>query len=162
MYSNILVPLDVSELAEKALPHAISLAKNESATLHLVHVFTSHPSMMVSTGGLSEDINPAQAADIGRQLEEANIQQAQSYLDRVASRARGDGVKTETALLEGSPHEELAKYAKENGVGAVVICTHGRGGLQRMLIGSVADKLIRSGEVPVMVIPALSYRTEPA
>ena len=65
-----------------------------------------------------------------------------------------DGLETKTALLEGSPHEELVNYAKQNEVDLVTICSHGRGGLRRMLIGSVTDKIIRSGETPVLVIPA--------
>ena len=153
MYSNILVPLDGSDLAEKALPYAVNLAKSEGGKVHLVHVFTSHPEGVVSVGGLEQDLSMAQVNELSRQLQEANISQLQQYLDHTASNLQRDGIGTKTALLEGSAHEELVNYAKQNDVEVVTICSHGRGGLQRMLIGSVADKIIRSGEIPVLVIP---------
>ena len=116
----------------------------------MVHVFTTHP------GGVPamRDISVAEAGEMSRQLQEANISQVQEYLDHTASHLQQDGVETKTTLMEGAPHEELLSYAKENSVDMVTICSHGRGGLRRMLIGSVADKIIRSGEFPVLVIPA--------
>lgn len=153
MYSNILVPLDGSDLAEKALPYAVDLAKLDGATVHLVYVFTSHPEGVVPVSGLSQDLSMAQTNEWSRQIQEANISRVQGYLDHTSSNLQKDGIETQTALLEGSPHEELVKYAKQNNVDIVTICSHGRGGLKRMLIGSVTDKIIRSGETPVLVIP---------
>ena len=153
MYSNILVPLDGSDLAEKALPYAVNLAKLNGAKVHLVHVFTSHPEGVVPVSGLSQDLSVARTNEWSRQIQEANISRVQEYLDHTAGNLHNDGLETKTALLEGSPHEELVNYAKQNDVDLVTICSHGRGGLKRMLIGSVTDKIIRSGEIPVLVIP---------
>jgi nucleotide-binding universal stress UspA family protein len=78
---------------------------------------------------------------------------AQDYLDGVAERLRNDGVRaTAVAALGGSPAETVLDASKAPGVRMVALATHGRGGVRRLVLGSVADKLIRGAERPVLVV----------
>lgn len=152
MYSQILVPVDGSELAERALAHAEGLAKSGGATVHLLRVFTSHPESNPSGGGLETAQSVEATMELVRQLEEAQIGAAQEYLDHVADRLRGDGINVETELGQGAPDEVIVDYVKKNGIDIVTMSSHGRGGIRRMLLGSVTDRVIRSGTVPVLVV----------
>jgi nucleotide-binding universal stress UspA family protein len=154
MYSCILVPLDGSKAAEKALSHAEGLAKSDGASIHLLMVFAKHPtSGNVTGGGLESDRGVEQASELGRQFEEAQIERAQVYLDDIANRLRGLGFEVETEIGEGSVHEHIVDYAKKHGVDLVVMTNHGHGGIKRFLLGSTTDRVIRTGEVPVLAIP---------
>lgn len=173
MYTHILVPLDGSKLAEKALSHAEGLAKTYKATIHLLEVFAHHPSggnprsgdvhqatsasistemggqLGVSVGNRRSD---ALSMELSRQLEEVQIENAQEYLDRIATRLRHEGIEVRMELSEGSPHDHIVEYAKKHGVDIIVMCTHGHGGLKRLLLGSTTDRVIRMAEMPVLVV----------
>lgn len=98
MYSNILVPLDGSELSERALLHAAALARAYSATIHLVHVFTRSLEGVVAVGGLDPGMITPRMLELSRELEEAEIANSEQYLERTAARLRGDGIRAELAL----------------------------------------------------------------
>ncbi len=151
MYSRILVPMDGSKLSEKALPHAQGLAKASGATIHLVQVHARHHDMGASVEG-----GPVggPSAELMHQVEDAEVAAAKSYLKHLASHLEGEGIQVETALLDGAAHENIVDYAKQHGIDLITMCTHGRGGVRRMLLGSVTDRVIRTGEVPVLVVPS--------
>ena len=154
MYSCILVPLDGSKLAEKALAHAEGLAKSSGATVHLIMSMTRrYGSETPIGGGLESDQSVARTAELSRQLEEAEIQNAQQYLDHTAMSLKNLGLETVVELTTGPPHEHVIDYAKQHGVDLIIMSTHGHGGLKRMLLGSTTDRVIRSGELPVLVVP---------
>ena len=154
MYSCILVPLDGSKLAEKALAHAEGLAKSSGASVHLLMSMSRHYGGEAPIGGgLESDQSVARTAELGRQLEEAEIQAAQQYLDHTATNLKNLGLETIVELTTGPAHEHVIDYAKQHGVDLIVMSTHGHGGLKRMLLGSTTDRVIRSGEVPVLVVP---------
>ena len=147
MVEHILVPLDGSDLAEKALPHAQNLAKSSGATIHLIQVYDR------------ESLNPARDQSVGsameqiRLYEEAQAAEVERYLERTAVPLKNDGINVETAIREGSPHENILDYASKNNIDIITMSTHGHGGFRRMLTGSVTDRVIRSSEIPVFVIP---------
>lgn len=147
MYSRILVSLDGSKLAEKALPHAEGLAKTSGATIHLLSVFSRHLSEGNPMGISGESV------DLQKQLENEQVQQTQEYLTRIATRLNNDGIETQTDVHEGSPYEHIVDYARQHGVDLIVMATHGNGGIKRMIVGSTTDRVIRMGEVPVLVVP---------
>ena len=153
MYSCILVPLDGSKLAEKALAHAEGLAKSSGATVHLIMSMTRNHGESLIGGGLESGQSVARAAELGRQLEEAEIQAAQEYLDHTAVNLKNSGLEAVVELTSGAPHVHVIDYAKQHGVDLIVMSTHGHGGLKRMLLGSTTDRVIRSGELPVLVVP---------
>ena len=143
--SEILVPLDGSPLAEAVLEPVTALARLWDAEISLMQVvspvvFTSDPLFRVPAG-YSE-----QATGIRRDA-------AQDYVRDVAERLRGTGVRASgVAVLGGGVAETLLDLALPGRVGLVAIATHGRGGARRLMLGSVADKLVRAAEVPVLVV----------
>ncbi len=154
MFSHILVALDGSQLAEKALPVAKNLANSSGGTIHLIQAVSRQPELEAaqSTG----DFNPQLvevSLDLARRLIETRQTRGQEYLDRVAAELTNAGLKVETAMLEGAADEQIISYSTEHGVDLIVISTHGYGGVKRLLLGSVTDRVIRSCEVPVLVLP---------
>ena len=89
-----------------------------------------------------------------RRLEEAHLENAALYLKAVTGEARERGLEASFAVLRGRPAEALADYAAASGADLIVLASHGRGGLARWVLGSVADRLSRSSCVPVMVVRA--------
>jgi nucleotide-binding universal stress UspA family protein len=140
---SILVPLDGSPFAEQALPWAAAIARKARAGLRLalVHQAPFPPPLDKSSVGLYTKIELA--------LRKSERQ----YLRRVAARIKEAGaIQLATAMPSGSPAAALADYARDVGVDLVVMTTHGRGGLQRAWLGSVADQLVRSLNVPILLI----------
>jgi len=153
MYSRILVPLDCSKLAEKALPHAEGLAKSSGATIHLINVLSRYTSASMLSGSFDSDPATVVGVDLARQLEEVQISESKQYLRHAADQLEHDGIKVQIEFHEGSPHDYIIDYAKQHGIDLIVMSTHGHGGLKRMLLGSITDKVIRAGEMPVLVVP---------
>jgi nucleotide-binding universal stress UspA family protein len=140
---SVMVPLDGSPFAEQALPWAIAIARKTRARLRLgmVHQSPSPPPLDEAAGLLYA------------RLELALMKSQREYLRRIASRIRAEGpIQTATALLQGVPAPALGRYAGEIGVDLVIMTTHGRGGIQRAWLGSVADQLVRSLEIPMLLI----------
>ena len=154
MFSDILVPLDGSELSERALPMAQKLAQSSEATVHLIHMVSLEHEL-----GAGRGIESVQAAemelDMARRLTESRLHRGRTYLEEKGSQLSGSGIKVETdfAVKAGDPAENIIDYVKEHSISLVVMTTHGHGGVRRLLVGSVTDRVIRSCEVPVLVVP---------
>ena len=155
MFSNILVPLDGSEFGDKALPLAQDLAKSSGATIHLIQVISRQPEFeaMHSRGGESPTVLEMEI-DSARRLIDARTTRGKGHLEAVATQLQSDGIKVETAIREGAADENIVEYAKERGIDLIVMSTHGHGALRRFFIGSVTDRVIRSCETPVLIVPA--------
>jgi nucleotide-binding universal stress UspA family protein len=155
MYSHILVPLDGSDLAEQALAQAEGLARSFGATLHLVQVF-SVPRELVNILEVGVGVPPSvdPNLNLAHLIVEAGRAKIEAYLEGLAARLRDNGIKVETRVLEGVADEKILAYAKDHDVDCIVLTTQGLSGLHRFLLGSVTDRLIRSSEVPVVVVPA--------
>lgn len=143
MSKTILVPLDGSTFAEHALPVATGLARASGGRLHLVQV---HEVPVVPT-------SPDLLVPYDAQWDAALRQQEEEYLQSVANRvAERAGLQARTELLSGPAEMALATYAREMDVDLVVMTTHGRSGLSRMWLGSVAGGVIRRSQVPVLLL----------
>ncbi|MSQ16987.1 MAG: hypothetical protein EXR54_05385 [Dehalococcoidia bacterium] len=140
---GITVPLDGSELAEGILPHVEALAKALSLELQLLRVVP--PSALVAYSG---DGLPVDTLPIQEELEQA----AADYLAEVARRLAQRGVKSSSLVGRGAPALAIVDQLHATSDHLAAICTHGRSGVGRMLIGSVADYIIRSAGVPVLVL----------
>lgn len=158
MYQQILLPLDGSELAELALGPARELALAFQARLHLLQVLSYSQDFDLvrgaEYGALSDDY-------IGKLLEEvaaAQTSKAEAYLAGMAAELEAAGVEVATGYEMGSPAEKILGYARAAEIDLIVMSTHGRGGLGRLLVGSVTDRVIRAGEQPVLVVPPESGR----
>ena len=147
MYKKILVPLDGSKLAECVLPHVEALAKGGQVQ-EVVFARVHEP--FRGFGGADYVMSEREIA----RVESEQIAAAEKYLQEVVNQVRLDGLKPRAELLRGSVAESLAEYAAKNGVDLVIIATHGRSGVSRWVWGSVADRILRSSCVPVLMIRA--------
>jgi nucleotide-binding universal stress UspA family protein len=137
---RIVVPLDESPLAEEALPWAAALARAIGCSLHLVSVWTYDPELF-ERAGLESSATPRRIADA-----------LNEYLARLAAGETLAGLKVTTEARIGSVLEELVEVVADSDTSYVVLTSHGRGGLRRLIQGSVADGLVRSVDTPVLVV----------
>ena len=154
MFNDILVPLDGSELSERALPMAEGLAKSSEATVHLIQMVSREHELAAARG--SESVQAAELEmDLARRLTESQLNRGRMYLEQIGSRLSGAGIKIETefTVKAGDPAENIIAYVKEHSINLVVMSTHGHGGLRRLLMGSVTDRVVHSCDVPVLVVP---------
>lgn len=138
MYETILHATDGSPYSAAAAENAVDLAAQCDATLHVV-------SVVETDVAFSEAITEQMLKDLeGR---------GQAAVDEVAERATERGVHdVHTAVVRGTPHRAILDYARDHGVDLVVVGTHGRRGLDRLLLGSVAERVLRTATVPVLVV----------
>jgi len=145
MYRRLLVALDNTATSKLALEHAAGIARLSGATVVLLHVLESfrHVSGFESPKVYAEEVLPRMRA-AGREL-----------LDEAAAPLIEQGIEVETVLLEGSDErvaELIARRAEEAGVDLVILGTHGRRGVNRLLLGSDAEHVARIAPVPVMLV----------
>ena len=146
MYQRIVVPLDGSELAERALPKAEELARLAGAPLHLVRVVDVARLGRYGLYGLAIE---ASALELALE-DERNA--AQDYLERKQRELSERGVSVTVELREGVVTRELLLLMRPGDV--VVMASHGRGGLARWFLGSVAEEIVRRSTVPVLLVRA--------
>lgn len=147
MYDTILVPTDGSEIAEAAVDHALDLADHYGATVHTLYV-VDIDAMDLSLG--TEQVDRLRSGQFG-EMEDLE-RNARNATGRVVKRAEDSGIPTVEHLSAGRPHQEITDYARENDVDLIVMGSHGRGGVRRALLGSVAERVLRTTHRPVMVI----------
>lgn len=145
MYREILVPVDGSPLSERALRYAIPIAERHGARLTLLQVVA--PILPAIAGGGAPVRDPALDAEWADEDRRA--------VERVAKRARKQtAVQVDVVFRRGRAAQEIAEYAKDQSIDLVVMCTHGRGGFERLWLGSVADALLRQLTVPTLLVRA--------
>jgi len=135
---------DFSPASTAALKRAMAMAKADRAQLIIVHVMTP-PSLALPGDGY---VSPSLYED----LEASARAQAQKRFNAIVARARKVGVRATGLLLEGVPHERVARAARAKKVDLLVIGTHGRTGLAKFFLGSVAARVIASVSCPVLTV----------
>jgi nucleotide-binding universal stress UspA family protein len=140
MYDRILVPTDGSTETERAVEHAVELAAAHGAQLHAVYVVNS-----ATFAGLPMETSWEGVGDVLRE-------EAETALARVEAIATDHGVPVTTQVLDGSPSRRIVEYAEGEDCDLVVMGTHGRGGIDRLLLGSVAEGVVRACSVPVLTV----------
>ena len=141
MYKRILVPLDGSELAEQALPHAIAQAERFGSEIVLIRVLEP-----------LQDHTMLRAA--GKRAERLTSDLAHEYLERLAAGVDERGIPVQLVVIEGRPYVEIVKFAEANRVDMIVMTTRGQSGISRWLLGSVTDRVARGATVPVLLVQA--------
>lgn len=141
MYEKILVPLDGSELAERAVRHAEEIARGTGAEILLLQAV--HIPMPI--------VPEAVLIAGGKAVEEA-AKEAAAYLDRTAASLRGEGYRVRTMVEERAPADAILHVADREEVDAIVMCTHGRSGLSRLVMGSVAESVLHATRRPLMLV----------
>ncbi len=147
MYKKIMVPLDGSDLAECVLPHAEAIAMG-CEVKNVIFVCAVEPLYLPSS---SEWVPTPEER---QRIESSQRSNAQDYLTELVGRLKYDGVDIQSEVITGKAAESLADYAEKNGVDLIVIATHGRSGVSRWMWGSVADRILRSACVPVLMVRA--------
>jgi nucleotide-binding universal stress UspA family protein len=140
MYEDILVPTDGSKGVNKAVRHALSIADRYDATAHVLYVVNTSAYSTLPADSNWESITAA--------LED----EGERATAEIAAELRDAGVDTVTTVDEGVPHKTILRYADENDADLIVMGTHGKTGLDRLLLGSVTEKVVRSSETPVLTV----------
>jgi nucleotide-binding universal stress UspA family protein len=140
---RILHPTDFSRASGAAFAKAVEMAKANRADLLVVHVLT--PVIpMVGDGYVSPKVY--------EEIETTARSQAQTQLDRLLAKAKKAGVRVKGLLMEGVPHEQITRAARSKRADLVVIGTHGRTGLAKFFLGSVAGRVVSIAPCPVLTV----------
>jgi len=147
MYEKIMVTLDGSELAECVLPHVEAIVKG--CLVKEVVFFR-----VVEIAQLVNYLMSTPSDDVKRDIESEGKAEAENYLKQLVDRVNYDGVNVHWEVMEGLVADSIADYATNNEVDLIIIATHGRSGISRWVMGSVADRILRSACVPVLMVRA--------
>ncbi|NTU42863.1 MAG: universal stress protein [Nitrospirales bacterium] len=139
---KILFPTDFSEGAMNALPYAIDLAKSYGAQIYLMHVVYD----IASASGLY--VPHVSVSEMYKELEAS----AEKELERFGIEQRRDLKDVQYVLRRGVPYEEVLKFSQEEGINLIVIGSHGRKGIDRVLFGSTAERIVRNASCPVLTV----------
>lgn len=143
MYGTILYPTDGSDESLRALDDALDIAGTYDAVLHALYVVEMDYHDR-GVDGFSVDLTP---------LLEALRAEGELAIEAIETRADDAGVPFVGSIVEGSPvHREILDYAAEHEVDLIVMGTHGRHGLDRWLLGSVAERVVRTSDIPVLTV----------
>ncbi|WP_255195508.1 universal stress protein [Halorarius litoreus] len=142
MYDRILVPTDGSEGMRRVVEHAARLAELHEASLELVYVVNT-----AAVANLPMETSWEGVSEMLREEGEGALDAAES-----AAREAAPDVDVDRAMLEGNPAHEIVSYADRGGCSLICMGTHGRGGVSRLLLGSVAERVVRASEVPVLTV----------
>jgi nucleotide-binding universal stress UspA family protein len=144
MYKKILVPLDGSELAEKVLPHAVALAKESRAEVTLLSV------VQLSLGFTAAKIEAIPEAAAERKA--ALKAEAATYLEKIQRGLKEQGIPVRIVALEGDVAAQIIAYAEQEDIDLIAMATHGRSGIDRFVMGSIAEKVVRHTTKPVLLV----------
>lgn len=137
MYDRILLPTDGSEGTNRAVEQAIDLAVETGAELHVLFVVEDMP----YAPEMMDDQVEMRLREIGKEA-----------LEDIRERADKAGVDVESTVEDGTPHRTILNYADSEDIDLIVMGTHGRSGLDRYLLGSVTERIVRSSETPVLTV----------
>lgn len=145
MFTRILVPTDFSEPSDAALQYARMLAREFGASLHLLHVFQPplHLASVVST-----EVYLADAFAIQAEL----MEQAKNRLAERVTTGDRERYGASAEIVTGQTASTIVKYATERHMDLIVMGTHGRGGMSHVLLGSVAERVVRTAPCPVLTV----------
>ena len=149
---SILLPTDFSECARRAVPVAADLARLLGARVICLHVVEP----VVPPVGWAPMAGALPATDFGEQLDES----AERELPAFSGGEEFEGLDVEESVAHGEPAAEIVRVARERGAGLIVISSHGRTGLGRILFGSTAEAVVRHAHCPVLVVKPPAEKDE--
>jgi len=159
-FARILVPTDFSPPSSAALAMAKALAAQFGASIHMIHVLHDP----YATAAYASDVYGYLPAG----LRETWQREAQTHLDAQLAPAERAQFRAATRVIFGTPARAIVDYANENAIDLIVMGTHGRGGVAHLLLGSVAERVVRTADCPVLTVrgtaaawATLSTATEP-
>ncbi len=167
MFTRVIVPLDGSQLAERALPYAVAIAEKFAAPVVLVRAYDG-PARAAQVLALSEagagvggviDPSAVQAVTEATQLEAEEVGR---YLESVAARLAQQDVRVQTAVVDARPADAILACVEGEDAALIVMSTHGRSGLRRLVMGSVAEDVLHRSTVPVLLVRGEGSHPAPA
>jgi nucleotide-binding universal stress UspA family protein len=141
---RVVVSTDFSDCGDSAIPHAFRFASDRGARVVMVHVLDAHP----IPNPLYAHYYPIPTPD---QIRQAEAKASDALLARIPAEDRGSG-RTEIVVAQGAPAAEILRVADEKSASLIVIASRGRRGLVRLVLGSVAERVVREAKCPVLVI----------
>ncbi|MEF8937287.1 MAG: universal stress protein, partial [Halovenus sp.] len=144
MYDDILFPTDGSDGAADTFDHVLDIAATHDATVHILFV---------------TDTTQTSATRIRSELLDTLEAEGEEIVAETAARAEQRDVSTVTEVVQGEPYREIVEYADSREIDLVVMPTHGRQGLERFLLGSTTERVVRQANVPVLTIQPDDDRT---
>jgi nucleotide-binding universal stress UspA family protein len=154
--SRIVVPLDGSEIAARALPVASELAEHLAAPVHVIRAVDAALSLPMASGVFGA--GPVVDANVTDQIWEEAEAEARSTVTAAVSQLQSEGVDASGGIVIGSPFFAISEAIEPGDL--LTLTSHGRGGVRRWLLGSVAEKLVREAKAPVMLVPAVERSEE--
>ena len=143
MYKKILVPLDGSIISESALANAVLIANGcHVGELVIINIIEPY-----------KDLGHWVSDDVARRMQQEAARVARNYLDQIVERLNNEGVVAEAVIAEGDPGEAVLEYAIKSGADLIVMGTHGRAGISRLIFGSLAAFIINHSPIPVLLVP---------
>lgn len=142
---KICVATDFSDEGEHALEYGVALAEQYGAELHLLHVLQDFGKVVSHPDFTAENLT---AQDFYKKMEST----AQEQMESLSAKPWWEKLSVERIVRYGTPHHEICKYAQKEGIDLIVVGTHGRSGLQHVLMGSVAERVVRGSPCPVLTV----------
>lgn len=139
MYDDILLPIDGSSAGEQAIPHVFGLAERYGSTVHVLFVADDTRDTVTVMGGT---------------ILETLEQEGEKLVEEMVARAEEHGIEATGDVVRGTPYEAIVEYADEHDIDVIVMATHGRTGVERYLLGSVTERVVRTASEPVLTIHA--------
>jgi nucleotide-binding universal stress UspA family protein len=149
MYDRILVPTDGSDPATEAADHGFDLAEEHGASVHLLYVVEADYQGTVEAYG-----EPGGMATFTESILPALEAEGEEAAENLEARAAQRDIETTTEVRSGRAREDIVRYAEEEAIDLIVMGTHGRSGVERLLLGSVTERVLRDSTVPVLVVHA--------
>jgi nucleotide-binding universal stress UspA family protein len=137
LYDSIVLPTDGSEGTENAVENALELVEKFDAELHVINV--------VDVRNFYDGVNWEEV------LQDVELK-GEEIVEEIVQKAEERGVEADQKVIRGIPHQEINDYAEEQDADLIVMGSHGRKGLERMLLGSVTEKVLRTSERPVLTV----------
>jgi nucleotide-binding universal stress UspA family protein len=138
MFEDVLFPTDGSDGASRVLDHVLDLATEHGATVHLL-----------SAAGVDDETLTSGRTEVAAEIES----RAHSVVSAAAARADARGVETVTSVASSAPSDAVVDYTEEAGIDLIAMPTHGRTGLERILLGSTTERVVRRSPAPVLALP---------
>jgi nucleotide-binding universal stress UspA family protein len=150
---NVLFPTDCSERSKNVLHYAIEVAHKFNAKITLLHVIGD----ITLYGGSTDYLSPMNYEHMIDDYETYS----KKHLEEFWESAKDPGVEVELVQVVGDPFKEIIQFAKDKKMDLIVISTHGRTGLQHIMLGSVAEKVVRYSPIPVMTVRDKAHTYKP-
>ena len=152
MYNKVLVPLDGSQFSQCSLDHVRAIARGCNVP-EVVLLRVVEPLSSPDIAGLAQ----AEGNSIA-QVESENEAEAKDYISSMAKRLSEEGLSVKSEVVSGKADEVIVDYARKNRIDLIIMSSHGRSGISRWVMGSVADRVMRYSIVPVLLVPTPGCR----